>query len=95
MEEIKNIKEIVELIREDIKNKNEDTSAVLDYEDLKSLVYLYDLYEKNRKENTDLKELYLRIAKHQEKIGHTELADYMLAQIEACPTFTTWEEYTI
>ena len=45
-------------------------------------------------ENMDLKELYVRVAKHQEKIGHTELAEYMLAQIQAIPTFTTWEEYT-
>ena len=50
--------------------------------------------EKQEKENTDLKELYIRTAKHQEKIGHVELAEYMLAQIEAVPTFTTWEEYT-
>lgn len=50
--------------------------------------------EKQKKENIDLKELYVRVAKHQEKIGHTELAEYMLAQIQAIPTFTTWEEYT-
>lgn len=49
--------------------------------------------EKKNKENTDLKDLYIRTAKHQEKIGHTELAEYMLAQIQAIPTFTTWEEY--
>lgn len=50
--------------------------------------------EKQNKENTDLKDLYIRTAKHQEKIGHVELAEYMLAQIQAIPTFTTWEEYT-
>lgn len=50
--------------------------------------------KKQEKENTDLKELYIRTAKHQEKIGHVELAEYMLAQIEAVPTLTTWEEYT-
>ena len=50
--------------------------------------------EKLYKENTDLKELYIRTAKHQEKMGHLELAEYMLAQIQAIPTFTTWEEYT-
>lgn len=46
------------------------------------------------KENTDLKDLYIRTAKHQDKLGHFELSEYMLAQIEATPTFTTWEEYT-
>lgn len=50
--------------------------------------------EKTTKENTDLKELYIRTAKHLDKKGHFELAEYMLAQIEATPTFTTWEEYT-
>lgn len=50
--------------------------------------------EKQNKENIDLKDLYIRTAKHQEKIGHVELAEYMLAQIQAIPIFTTWEEYT-
>ena len=50
--------------------------------------------ENQEKENTDLKELYIRIAKHFEKEGHIELSKHMLAQIEATPYFTTWEEYT-
>ena len=50
--------------------------------------------EELKRKNEELKVLYIRAAKHQEKIGHTELAGYMLAQIEAVPTFTTWEEYT-
>lgn len=50
--------------------------------------------EKQKKENIDLKDLFIRTAKHQEKLGHEELAMYMLAQIEAIPTFTTWEDYT-
>lgn len=61
---------------------------------LREIQSLRHKMEKQEKENTDLKELYIRTAKHQEKIGHTELAGYMLAQIEAVPTFTTWEEYT-
>lgn len=61
---------------------------------LREIQSLRHKMEKQEKENTDLKELYIRTAKHQEKIGHTELAGYMLAQIEAIPTFTTWEEYT-
>lgn len=61
---------------------------------LREIQSLRHKMEKQEKENTYLKELYIRTAKHQEKIGHTELAGYMLAQIEAIPTFTTWEEYT-
>lgn len=66
------------------------------YQDVLSRAIETVLQELNmlKKENTDLKDLYIRTAKHQEKIGHTELADYMLAQIQAVPTFTTWEEYT-
>lgn len=62
--------------------------------DRDNLNIVLDIIEKQEKENMDLKELYVRVAKHQEKIGHTELAEYMLAQIQAIPTFTTWEEYT-
>lgn len=46
------------------------------------------------KENTDIKEVYIRTAKHLDKKGMLELSEYLLAQIEATPTFTTWEEYT-
>ena len=70
---------------------NLEFASVIVLREIQSLRYKM---EKQEKENTDLKELYIRTAKHQEKIGHTELAGYMLAQIEAVPTFTTWEEYT-
>ena len=46
------------------------------------------------KENTDIKDVYIRTAKHLDKKGMFELSEYMLAQIETTPTFTTWEEYT-
>lgn len=62
--------------------------------DRDNLNIVLDIIEKQEKENMNLKELYVRVAKHQEKIGHTELAEYMLAQIQAISTFTTWEEYT-
>lgn len=66
------------------------------YQDVLSRAIETVLQELNmlEKENTDLKDLYIRIAKHQDKLGHFELSEYMLAQIEATPTFTTWEEYT-
>lgn len=72
-----------------IKSYKED--LIYDKEDFEIIL---KLIEKQEKENTDLKYLYIRTAKHQEKIGHVELAEYMLAQIQAVPTFTTWEEYT-
>ena len=44
-------------------------------------------------ENTNLKDIYIRTTKYQKKIGREELGNYMLAQIQAVPTFTTFEEY--
>jgi hypothetical protein len=84
--------EILKSVRISLMNFNEVTEE--NKKVIASIQTIVNLIEKQEKENTDLKELYIRTAKHQEKIGHTELADYMLAQIQAVPTFTTWEEYT-
>ncbi len=73
--------------------KNED-GIELKVVETKYFDKLIKFVKETQKENIDLKELYIRTAKHQEKIGHVELAEYMLAQIQAVPTFTTWEEYT-
>lgn len=66
-------------------------------EDLGTLLNLIEKQSKEIEElknkNMELKDTYIKVAKHQEKIGHEELSEYMLAQIEAIPTFTTWEEY--
>lgn len=81
----------------DLSKLDEITLTNLEFASVRALREIQSLrhkIEKQEKENTDLKELYIRTAKHQEKIGHIELADYMLAQIQAVPTFTTWEEYT-
>lgn len=59
-----------------------------------AIAKVLSIIKKQQKENTDLKDLYIRTAKHLDKRGHFELSEYMLAQIEATPTFTTWEEYT-
>lgn len=58
------------------------------------IMCILKLIKKQEKENTDLKDIYIRMAKNFEKKGQVETAEYMLAQIEAIPTFTTWEEYT-
>lgn len=78
--------------------RREVGQRVREHEIVLELIYKYkeqqEKIEQQKKENIDLKDLYIRTAKHQEKIGHSELAEYMLAQIQAIPTFTTWEEYT-
>ena len=45
-----------------------------------------DTNEELKKENAELKELYIKTAKHLRKLGHEELAEWMLAQIDAIPT---------
>ncbi len=39
------------------------------------------------KENEKLKNIYMKVAIKQKELGHEELAEYMLAQIDAIPTF--------
>ena len=81
----------------DLSKMDEVTLTNLEFASVRALREVQSLrhkIEKENRENTDLKELYIRVAKYQEKNGHTDLAEYMLAQIQAIPTFTTWEEYT-
>jgi len=81
----------------DLSKMDEVTLTNLEFASVRALREVQSLrhkIEKENRENTDLKELYIRVAKYQEKKGHTDLAEYMLAQIQAIPTFTTWEEYT-
>lgn len=47
---MKDIQEIVELVRDDL---NENTTAILDYEDLKSLIKLYNEYRKLKEKCTE------------------------------------------
>lgn len=56
-EDIKDIIEILELAKEDIENNNENITATLDLQDLKSLKNLLDLYQKEKEKNL-LKEEY-------------------------------------
>ena len=62
-------------------------------EQFKKIGELENKVKELEKENTDIKEVYVRVAKHLDKKGMLELSEFMLAQIEATPTFTTWEEY--
>lgn len=51
-EEIKDIKEILELAKDEIENNDENITATLDLQDLKSLKNLYVLYKKEKEKNT-------------------------------------------
>lgn len=54
-------------------------------------------YEKLKRDNNDLRRIYLNTARTLRENGHEELADYFLAQIDAVPTFTveTFDWYKI
>lgn len=81
----------------DVSKMDEVTLTNFEFASVRALREIQSLrhkIEKHNKENTDLKELYVRVAKNFEEKGKSEMAEYMLAQIEAIPTFTTWEEYT-
>ena len=54
-EDVKNIKEIIELSKEEIDSKAEDIIAILDIEDLISLEHILSSYKKALKENEELK----------------------------------------
>lgn len=84
--------EILKSVRISLMNFNEITEE--NKKVIVSIQTIVNLIEKQEKENTDLKELYIRVARNFEEKGKTEISEYMLAQIQAIPTFTTWEEYT-
>ena len=54
-------------------------------------------YEKLKRDNNDLRRIYLNTARTLRENGHEELANYFLAQIDAIPTFTceTFDWYKI
>ena len=52
-----------------------------EYQKLKEEKYIFE------KENEKLKNIYMKVAIKQKELGHEELAEYMLAQIDAIPTF--------
>ena len=60
-----------------------------------SIICIDNLIDKQQKENEELKDIYLRVAKCQEKKGNIEFAEYLLAQISAVPTFVTMNKEEI
>lgn len=55
--DLENLKEIIELCKEEIKHNDENANAVIDLEDLKSLNNLINHYEDVIQENSKMKEL--------------------------------------
>lgn len=55
-ENIKDIIEILELAKEEIENNDENITATLDLQDLKSLKNLLDLYQKEKQKNKELED---------------------------------------
>lgn len=68
MEEIKDIVEILELVKEELKNNDENTSAILDLKDLKALKNLYDLYQETEKERDGIYNDYQDLGKENLKL---------------------------
>lgn len=58
MKKFKDIKEIVELVKDEVEKGNENVTAILDYQDLKALLELYNLYENIYKETLNLQKEY-------------------------------------
>lgn len=81
MSKYKNLKEILELSKDELDNWDIEIHATLER---KELIELRALME----ENEHLRDLYLRTAKKLDENGKEELADYFLAQIGAVPTLS-------
>ena len=58
----------------------------IEYNNLKN--QLLDYIKELKKDNNDLRRIYLNTAKKLEENGNDELARYFLAQIDMTPTFT-------
>lgn len=68
-----------------------DYTDILNEEERLALQNLISSYEKENKDNNDLRKLYRRTAEKLAENNKRELADYFLAQIDEVPTFTVDE----
>lgn len=94
---IKNLKEITELAKEEIKNNNKNASAVLDIIDLKSLNTVLNLITKQQKENEEkdnrVKKIINRLDNDYKRITETKSDgnhwdDYSKCRLKAYRTKT-------
>lgn len=96
----KEVKEAIELLHNEILSIKEGLEKGWYYgerynleQEIKKKETILNYISELEEENTNLKEMYIRTARNFDEKGKTEFAEYMLAQIEEIPTFTTWEEY--
>lgn len=68
-----------------------DYTDILNEQERLALQNLISSYEKENKDNNDLRKLYRRTAEKLAENNKKELADYFLAQIDEVPTFTVDE----
>ena len=101
------LEEAIKILQKTVKSNNEVIKEARKNEDVNVMQLTADLdnqsiatetvlkaFEDKDKEIIDMREMIVRVAKSLEKKGKYELSEYILAQIEATPTFTTWEDYT-
>lgn len=67
-EDIRKLKEIIELCEEEINNNDENVTAILDLEDLKSLRNLIKAYKELEEENKTLNERNQYLVKYRAKL---------------------------
>lgn len=67
-EDIRNLKEIIELCEEEINNNDENVTAILDLEDLKSLRNLIKANKELKEENKTLNERNQYLVKYRAKL---------------------------
>ncbi len=69
-EKIKDIKEILELAKEELENNDENITVTLDYQDLKSLKSLYGIYTKIKEKITYYEDLIKTNPEDEEILRH-------------------------
>ena len=70
MEDIKNLKEIVDLCEKEIKNNDDNTTAILDIADLKSLKNILNELDRLQKENALAKETIKKHCSDMDKVNN-------------------------
>ena len=76
MEEFKNLKEIIELCKEELENNDENTHATLDLVDLKELENLINKYKEQKR---DIQASHILLAKYSQKNEEQEKITELMA----------------
>ena len=89
MEEFKNLKEIIELCKEELDKNDENVNATLDFEDLKELQNLINKYKEQEKH---IKALDSVIVEHIEKNKEQEKIIELMAEHYSDDTYLSKED---